>query len=300
MKKYQLITISDWLGGAIKDGVELAPEIIKELILSNFPKRYFANEILTVPIPTPNPRHLKGGYKKVKYLPEMKQICKKTKKEIAKSIYSNNIPIVLMSNDSCMIGVIAGISSKVGSNYVLMWFDAHGDINTPETSPSGKIYGMALAHLLGYGHPELIELNGKKPSIKPENLVMFGQRALDKGEIEFIKKHKISIYNSKQLNSKSTKEILDNIHSKFKGKNVKRLFIHLDLDVLDPVESPGVSMHEPDGLHPNKLLELLDNLIKKYKTNLGLSIASYNPTKDRDNKTKKIVQEIIKTYLEKV
>lgn len=299
MKKYQLITIPDWLGGTIRDGVELAPEIIKNLIVSHFPKKYFVDKILTVPIPLPNPQHLNGKYEKVKYLPEMKQICKKTKEEIVKSMDSNTIPIILMSDDSCMMGVIAGISSKIGSNYALIWFDAHGDINTPETSPSGKICGMALAHLLGHGHSELTKLNGEKPSIMADNLILLGQRALDTGEVEFIKKHNISIYNSKQLNSKSTKEILDTMYSKFEGKNVEGLFIHLDLDVLDPVESPGVSMHESAGLHTDKLLELLGNLIKKYKNNLGLSIAEYNPHKDIEDKTKKIIQEVIKTYLKK-
>lgn len=298
MKKYQLITIPDWLGSANKSGVELGPKELEEFILSSKLRNKFANETFNVIIPEPNPIHLKGEYEKIKYLPEIKQMCSEAKEKIIQVINSDKIPIVLMANDSSMIGVLSGISSKIGNDYSVIWFDAHGDINTPTTSPSGKIYGMPLAHLLGFWHSELIALNGNKPSLKIENVIMIGQRSLDKGEIDFIGKNNITIYNPEQINSQLAKDLVNDIYSKFKLHNVEGLFIHIDLDVLDPKESPGVTMQELDGLSTIKLLELVSLLTQKTQNSLGLSIAEYNPKKDINNKTKNIAYEILKTYME--
>ena len=168
MKKYQLVVIPDWLGSANKNGVELGPDALEETILSNNIKGKLSKSI-KIKLPEHNPKNFN---KEIKYLPEIKKMSFDIKEKI---ILMKDTPIALIGDDSSLIGILAGIANKFGDNYGLIYIDAHGDINTPETSPSGKIFGMVMSHLIGIGNKDLIEVNGGIPSLKKENIIMIGQ-----------------------------------------------------------------------------------------------------------------------------
>ncbi len=100
----------------------------------------------------------------------------------------NRFPLILGGDHSISIGTMAGIAKNY-NNLGVIWYDAHGDMNTPETSPSGNIHGMPLATSLGFGHPKLTQLGGYRPKVKPEHVVLIGARDLDEGEKELIHQH---------------------------------------------------------------------------------------------------------------
>src|SRR3989344_4876214 len=156
MPKYKCLLIPDWLGNGEKNGVESGPKILNEAVLSCdqkigkfFLKDFFPDSPVIIPVPDNPPFFHRGGlYEKSKYLPEIEEVCKKTKKEILKIIEEKKIPIILMGDDSSLIGVLSGILEKNSNNFGLIYFDAHADINTPDTSPSGCVFGMPLAYLI--------------------------------------------------------------------------------------------------------------------------------------------------------
>jgi arginase len=292
--KFQLLSVPDWLGSTHKTGVELGPAALENFILTSDLGKEFARNPLRVSLPKPDHSHLRGKFRSVKYLPEVTRMCAQTKEKMKKIMQAGDIPIVLMGNDSSMVGVFAGISSVKGDNYGVAYFDSHGDINTPETSPSGKLYGMPVAHALGYGHAGLLEINGTRPSLRKENIALLGQRCLDPGEKRFVSANRILLLDTKKLNTTEPRHLAVAALARI-GKP-DGVFIHIDLDVLEPKESPGVSMHERNGVHVERLIELLDLLTRKSR-NVGLSIAEYNPKKDKGEKTKRIVYRILEAYI---
>lgn len=122
---------------------------------------------------------------------EIIDVNQKLNKEVSASIENNRFPLVLGGDHSIAVGSVSAIS-KHYNNLGVIWYDAHGDLNIPEESPSGNIHGMPLRILTGEGPKELLELNSNV--IKPENIVLIGMRDLDKGERQFIKDHNIKTF----------------------------------------------------------------------------------------------------------
>ena len=273
------------------------PEALASFILSTNIRDVVTDELQIVEIPKHDLSHTKGIYASLQYLPEIKHMCVDAQERIMKIIDSNHIPIILMGNDSSLMGALSGISKKKDNNYGLIYFDAHGDLNTPDVSLSGRIYGMPLAHLLGFGDKRLTELNGQKPAVKSENVVLIGQRSLDSGEEVFIQDHELLLYTSDEANRQSSNEIKKVIDEKFSKYKITELVVHIDLDVLDPLESHGVSMHEPSGLHVDNFFMLLKEIKKMNQNIIGLSISEYNPRMDKSNKTRDIVLSILKIFI---
>ena len=136
-------------------------------------------------------------------------------------------------------------------------------------------------------------LIGKSPSLKGANIVMLGTRNLDEHEPKFINKFGIAVYSPDILNSKTGKEVAQEILQKL--KDTFALFIHIDVDVLDPSESEGTYLPEPNGIRVSKLKEILSHLVSNHSS-LGLSFSEYNPALDKGGRTKNIMMELLECY----
>jgi arginase len=183
-------------------------------------------------------------------------------------------------------GGIAPISyfiSKYPEDMVVLWIDAHGDMNTPESSPSGNFHGMPLRVLLGDGPIEFVEqVHGK---LIPERLGLVGVRDLDRPERTFISENKIRHW--PELDVTATKEVLDFISR-------KKVYVHLDLDVIDP-ESASLALYKtPGGITIEALMSLIED-ISKVATIVGTCIAEYN---EPEEKEMKVYSEIVKRCME--
>lgn len=167
---------------------------------------------------------------------EIIDVTQKLNKEVSASIENNRFPLVLGGDHSIAVGSVSAIS-KHYNNLGVIWYDAHGDLNIPEESPSGNIHGMPLRILTGEGPKELLELNSNV--IKPENIVLIGMRDLDKGERQFIKDHNIKTFTMSDIDKLGIKEVIENTIEYLKSRNVDGVHLSLDVDALDPLETPA-------------------------------------------------------------
>lgn len=194
----------------------------------------------------------------------------------------NNFPLILGGDHSLSIGSIAGIS-KHYENLGVIWYDAHGDLNTLNSSPSGNIHGMPLRALLGDGDENLTNIGGYKNKVKPENVVLIGMRDLDDGEKEYIKEVGIRTYTMADIDklgmSKVISETIDYLKDKTDG-----IHLSLDVDALDPVETPGTGTTVPGGVTYRESHLAMEML---HESNLIVSadLVEVNPLIDEYNKT---------------
>lgn len=162
---------------------------------------------------------------------------------VDKIIQSKSFPLVLGGDHSIAIGTLAGVS-KHYKNLGVIWYDAHGDLNTAETSPSGNIHGMPLAASLGYGHELLTNLLGTSPKIKPEHVVIIGARSLDEGERKLIKELGIKVFTMHEIDRLGMTKVMEETIEYLKD-HTDGVHLSLDLDGLDPNDAPGVGTPVP-------------------------------------------------------
>ena len=147
-------------------------------------------------------------------------------------------PLVLGGDHSIALGTLAG-TAKHFSRLGVIWFDAHGDLNTEETSPSGNIHGMPLAASLGLGHADLTGIHGKDPKVLPENVVIIGARSLDEGERALIRKLGIKVYTMHEIDRIGMARVMEETISYLKERT-DGVHLSLDMDGIDPADAPGV------------------------------------------------------------
>lgn len=195
---------------------------------------------------------------------------------------NQQFPLILGGDHSIAIGTLAGIA-KHFHHLGVIWFDAHGDLNTANTSPSGNIHGMPLAASLGYGHESLTEIAGYSPKVQPENLVIIGARSLDEGERALIRERGIGIYTMHDIDRLGMavvmQKAIDDLREKTDG-----IHLSLDLDGLDPQDAPGVGTPVIGGIsyrESHLAMEMLaaSNMIT------STEFVEVNPILDVGNKT---------------
>ena len=153
-------------------------------------------------------------------------------------IQSGSFPLVLGGDHSIAIGTLAGVA-KHYNNLGVIWYDAHGDLNTAETSPTGNIHGMPLAVSIGLGHDELTGIYGESPKVKPENIIIIGARDLDEGEKALIKEKGIKVYTMHEVDRLGMTQVIEEAIEYLREKT-DGVHLSLDLDGLDPNDAPGV------------------------------------------------------------
>ncbi|MCM3571061.1 arginase [Neobacillus mesonae] len=197
-------------------------------------------------------------------------------------IQSGYFPLVLGGDHSIAIGTLAGVA-KHYKQLGVIWYDAHGDLNTAETSPSGNIHGMPLAACIGLGHRLLTEIGGYSPKLKPENVVIIGARSLDAGERALIKEKGIKVYTMHEIDrmgmAKVMEETIDYLKDKTDG-----VHLSLDLDGLDPSECPGVGTPVMGGISYRES-HLAMEMLEESKLITSAEFVEVNPILDEKNKT---------------
>ncbi|MDQ0247815.1 arginase [Bacillus fengqiuensis] len=197
-------------------------------------------------------------------------------------IQAKRFPLVLGGDHSIAIGTLAGVA-KHYENLGVIWYDAHGDLNTAETSPSGNIHGMPLAASLGIGHSVLTNIGGYSPKVKPENIIIIGARSLDEGERELIKELGIKVYTMHEIDRLGMTTVMEETINYLKERT-DGVHLSLDLDGLDPHDAPGVGTPVIGGIsyrESHLAMEMLaeSNLIT------SAEFVEVNPILDERNKT---------------
>lgn len=214
-------------------------------------------------------------------LEEVTTFCESLYAKVDGVVQKGNYPVVIGGDHSIAMGTISGIA-KHYENLGVIWYDAHGDLNIDETSPSGNIHGMPLRALIGDGHEDLVNIGGYKNKVKVENIVLIGMRDLDEGEKAYIKEVGIKTYTMADIDRLGIGKVIEETLAYL--DKCDGIHLSLDVDALDPVETPGTGTTVPGGItyrESHYALELLNDSDKI----TSFEIVEVNPLIDIYNKT---------------
>ncbi len=231
---------------------------------------------------------------KLRYLDEILKTTTVLATRVEKVLEQNKFPLCLGGDHSMALGTIAGISSYCRKNNLtlgVIWIDAHADMNTDDTTPSGNIHGMPLAASLGLGNPDLVNLYGFAPKLKPENCAIIAARSIDPQERLNIKKLNPSVYTMSDVDKLGIHRIISRVLKQFKEK-VDHIHISFDVDSIDPNFAPGVGTPVPGGLNYREAHLLMES-IAECGCMSSLEVAEVNPILDLHNSSAVFASELI-------
>jgi arginase len=231
---------------------------------------------------------------KLKYLDEILKTSRRLADKVEKVLEKGGFPLCIGGDHSMALGTIAGISSYCRKHRMrlgVIWIDAHSDMNTDETSPSGNIHGMPLSASLGVGHEKLVNLYGFSPKLKPENCALIGIRSVDTLERLTIKKLNLPVYTMTDIDKLGIHRIIVKVLKQFRER-VDHIHVSFDLDSVDPSVAPGVGTPIPGGLSYREAHLLMES-IAECGCMSSLEITEVNPILDDKNKSANFAADLI-------
>jgi arginase len=209
-------------------------------------------------------------------------------------ITNKRFPLVLGGDHSIAIGTLAGVSRHY-KNLGVIWYDAHGDLNTADTSPSGNIHGMPLAASIGIGDDALTRIGGYTPKVKPGNIVIIGARSLDEGEKELIKEKGIKVYTMHEIDRMGMTKVMEETILYLRDKT-DGVHLSLDLDGLDPHDAPGVGTPVIGGISYRES-HLAMEMLAESQLITSAEFVEVNPILDERNKTATVAVALMGSLL---
>lgn len=242
----------------------------------------------------PSHREASTGDKKVKYLKSIARVAEKSAKQVSEYLQKGYKCIALGGDHSVSIGTIAGASAAFKKDLGVIWIDAHGDINTPETTPTGHLHGQASAVALGWGHPDLVNLHAKGPKIKKENIFFIGLKDLDQSEVDTFRRHKINFLTNQDI----LKGRFDILEQKLRelNKRVKNIWVSFDIDVVGKGFAPASIMTDYSGLNYREINSIAKYIGRTRKV-VGMDVVELAPKHDIGGATAKLILELIPAFL---
>jgi arginase len=235
----------------------------------------------------------KEGDPNAKYLKEITATCTKHAELVLKTLESGNVPVVLGGDHSMAAGTVAGVAEfyrKQHQRIGLVWIDAHADINTPETSPSGNVHGMPLAAIMGLGPSDLANIFGFSPKVRPDNCVVVGVRDVDSAEKENIRKAGIEVFTMRDIDERGMRAVMEEA-LRMAGRDTAGYHISLDMDWIDPEDAPGVGTPVRGGATYREA-HLAMEVIADHARMSSFEIVEVNPVIDEHNRTAELAVEL--------
>ena len=273
------------LGGGLR-GVDMGPSAIRLAGLARELERLGLTfeDLGNVPVQRPETRH--PGDPKARFLREIAHCCKRLRDRVKLMLEQGKFPLVVGGDHSIAVGTVAGVSAyhaqrneKIG----LIWFDAHADMNTPETSPSGNVHGMPLAAVLGYGPAELTDLGARKPIVAVENAVLIGIRDVDPKERELVRRTGIKAYSMREIDILGMDRVMREA-MEIATRGTVGFHLSFDLDGCDPGDAPGVGTPVDAGVTQREAHLLMEHAADSGRL-LSLEMTEINPIVDNRNQT---------------
>jgi arginase len=199
--------------------------------------------------------------------------------------------LIVGGEDGVIMGIIEGFCRKLNETFSLVYFDAHGDYNTPETSPSGLIGGMNIAITAGMGVPELVNMFDHAPLLLPENIVLYGTRDLDPGERKLLERSRTALYDADSVRYLTPARAAEDIVADL-TKRTEKIYVHIDLDVMDESVLAAHCLPVPNGLSREEFVASVRGLLLSGRL-CGMGVMVFNAEKDPDGTDAKTVVDII-------
>jgi arginase len=286
--------------GASRRGVDMGPSALRVAGLQTRLKQ-LGHQVEDIGnISVKQAEEMSYGEKRAKYLDEIAETCKDLGEAVQKSLEENFFPLVLGGDHSIAAGAASGVASffrKDKKDIGYIWLDAHGDMNTPESSPSGNVHGMPLASIMGYGPTELVDLMGFKPKVEPGNIVIVGARDLDAQERKMMKKSGVHVFTMREIDERGMREVMSDA-LKYAMDDTAGIAVSLDMDFVDPSDAPGVGTPVRGGVTYREA-HLAMEMIADSEAMASLEVVEINPVIDEHNRTALLGVELILSALGK-
>jgi len=228
-----------------------------------------------------------------KYLKEITETCSKEADLVLKTLEAGRIPVVLGGDHSIAMGTVSAVAEfyrRKHQRIGLLWIDAHTDINTPDSSPSGNVHGMPLGAIMGLFPSPLTELYGFSPKVQPDNCVLLGIRDVDNHERENIRKSGVHVFTMRDIDERGMRAVMEEA-LRLAGRGTVGYHVSLDLDWIDPEDAPGVGTPVWGGATYREG-HLAMEIIADHGRMLSFEMVEVNPVLDERNQTAELAVEL--------
>ena len=298
-KKVRIIGVPMDLGAG-RRGVDMGPSVIRIAGLNQGIARLGYEVVDAGNVYVHPPEAIGRTNHKARFLPEISAAAIELESMVEGALNEGALPVVLGGDHSIAIGSAAGVAAfyrNRGEKIGIIWLDAHTDINTPDTTPSGNIHGMPLAALLGQGAPELTGIGGFSPKVLPQHTVIIGARSVDPGEREMVKALGVRVYTMSELDERGMAEVIEEALD-IASRNTAGFHVTMDMDFLDPFYAPGVGTPERGGATYREAHLAMEKIADSGRV-LSVEVTEVNPLLDTANQTAQLAVELILSALGK-
>ena len=287
--------------GAGRRGVDMGPSAIRIAGL-NEQLSALGHSVLEIgTVHAAGPESSQSGDSKLKYLDEIVDVCERTQALVRTGMDQGCFPLILGGDHSLSIGSVAAVASHYharGERIGVLWVDAHTDMNTPETSPSGNIHGMSLAVLCGLGPERLVSMwGGEGGAVDPKNVVVLGARDIDETEKEVVRRAGIRVITMTELDERGISACMSEAIERLTD-GTAGFHVSYDADGLDPLIAPGVGTPVPGGLTYREG-HLVSEMVARSGKMVSFEMVEVNPVLDKQNSTARQAVGLIASALGK-
>ncbi|MEL6177471.1 MAG: arginase [Myxococcota bacterium] len=280
--------------GAGRRGVDMGPTALRIAGVTKTLENLGYPVIDTGNLHIPQREVAREGDTKLRFLDGIAEMCHSLYGAVREALTAGHRPLVLGGDHSLSIGSVSAVADHVhhsGGRLGVLWLDAHGDMNTPETTPSGNIHGMGLAALIGDGHPTLTHLGQHHPAVHPEDVALFGIRDIDEGEAHRIRASKMRACTMRDIDeygvSRLLGQVLDDLLSRCNA-----IHVSLDVDFVDPNFAPGVGTPVRGG-PTYREAHLIMEMLAECQRVVSVDVVEVNPVLDTHNTTATLAVDLI-------
>jgi arginase len=282
--------------GSGRRGVDMGPSAIRIAGVETALRELGHTVVDEGDITIKNMEELKVGDVHARYLAEIARASVVACRKVDRITSKGHFPLVLGGDHSIAVGTVSGIAAvarRQGKKVGLLWVDAHGDINTPETSPSGNIHGMPVAALLGYGPKELTGIGGSHPKVDPRNVALVGIRSLDEGEKRRLKEIGVQVHTMSDIDRHGIHRAMKKALARV-TEGTEYVHVSFDLDAVDPTVAPGVGTPVKGGLDYREA-HLIMELLHDSGAMTSLEMVEVNPILDQGNASASFAVELVQS-----
>ena len=284
--------------GAGRRGVDMGPSAIRVAGIHRKLEEIGLNYEDWGDVVVSNPGQRSPQNPRLKYLPEILSTCQSLREYARKAKSVGAVPVVLGGDHSLAMGSVAGVAQHYharGQRIGLIWVDAHTDMNVPDSSPSGNIHGMPLAHILGEGQDTLRYLAGFSPMVRPENVVILGARSVDRFEREVVRRTGVTVYTMRDIDQHGMHQLMEKAIARASAGTVG-FQLSFDLDGCNPDIAPGVGTPVQGGLTYRES-HLICEMVAESRKMVSMDIVELNSTLDLVNRTAELAVELVASAL---
>jgi len=286
--------------GAGRRGVDMGPSALRVANLNTklASLGYHVEDLGNVAVE--QPESSPAGSRRARYLPQIAAVCKRLAETVEHSAGHGKLPLVLGGDHSVAVGTISGMSrhfEKRHQRLGVIWIDAHADMNTPSTSPSGNVHGMPLACLLGRGPKALTHLYDYAPKVDAANVAIIGLRDVDLSEKSIVRRSGVRPFTMRDIDERGLRTVMEEaIHIASDG--TEGIHVSLDMDAIDPAQAPGVGTPVRGGMTYREA-HLAMEIISDTRRMVSLEVVEVNPVIDEANRTAQLAVELVMSALGK-